>query len=329
MPDAHAGAGAVIGFTSTLGSKIIPNIVGVDIGCGVLAFNIGKRNDLKIDFEKVDSFIKENIPFGMNVRNNAVKDFITSFSMDKVKKICNDQGQDYERVLKSLGTLGSGNHFIEIDIDEEDDYWILIHTGSRNFGLKIANYYQSIAKSKCGKMGGLEFLEGEDANNYLHDMYIAQMYASDNRRLIGYLFLKKFLGILYGDIVESVHNYIKMNDKIIRKGAISAYSGEKVIIPLNMRDGAIIGIGKGNKEWNFSAPHGAGRILSRSKAKETVSLDDFKETMKGIWSSCIGKGTLDESPFVYKDANSIIELIDETVLIQKRLKPVYNFKAGE
>jgi RNA-splicing ligase RtcB len=338
MPDVHAGAGCVIGFTSTLTNKIIPNLIGVDIGCGVLSSNIGTD---PIDFAELDKAIRKNVPSGHNVHTSQSNgDWIAKKVKGgalhtEVKKICDRLDLDFTRVIASLGTLGGGNHFIEVDKDQEGKFWLTLHSGSRNFGLKIANYWQSIAKAKThgilGTMSGLEYLEGEDYNGYLADMQVAQMYAQMNREFMLRQILRNsgMEDRPWGQSVESVHNYIDLEHDIIRKGAISARLNEPVIIPWNMRDGIIIGVGKGNAEWNNSAPHGAGRVMGRMVAKRTLDLKDFEDSMKGVWTSCVNKDTIDESPMVYKDHTVIQSLISDTVEITNVLVPVYNFKASD
>ncbi len=381
MPDVHAGTGCVIGYTAKMTGPIVPNLIGVDIGCGVIAFSLGKRGETKAKFDKLDKFIRKKIPFGRDVREDIFESLeliLNTLNIDlsfdkfkeKVNNICDRTNQDKERVWAAIGSLGGGNHFIEIDNDDEDLLWLVIHTGSRNFGLQIANHHQHIAsdtmdtktraefqekveeikKTKKGKgieiainklrkqlapkkVSGLEFLEGKEAEFYFHDMNIAQIYAQLNRRVIAqeilsHIYKKDFMELSY---IESIHNYINFNDRVIRKGAISAHKGEKVIIPLNMADGSILGIGKGNEEWNNSAPHGAGRKMSRNKAKANIQLSDFQKIMKQrkIWSTCISKYTLDESPQAYKKARDIIRFLAPTVEIISHMKPLYNFKAPE
>lgn len=333
MPDVHAGAGCVIGYTATLTDEIIPNLIGVDIGCGVCGWNLGKIN---IDYSTLDKFIRHLIPSGRNVHKSIKGQHINSLLKNKihdfyngVADICHETDQDNFRVMASIGTLGGGNHFIEIDADAEGNKWLLIHSGSRNFGLKIANYHQKIAKNKHKDLGQLAYLEGQYALDYFSDMEIAQKYASLNRRVMGKIILEGMFKLNYEEPIESIHNYINFEDRAVRKGAISAHKGEQVFIPLNMRDGTILGVGKGNKEWNYSAPHGAGRLMSRTKAKEEISLDLFKEAMKDVWTSCVSKNTLDESPFAYKDAEEIIKYLEPSVKIVNQMKPVYNFKAPE
>ncbi len=325
MPDIHAGSGCVIGTTFTLTGKTCPSVVGVDIGCSVLAINFGKEN---INFSELDKFIRDNIPSGHKINNDETavnnKDFIHF-----VKKVCERTEQEYNYVMRSIGSLGGGNHFIEVNTDENGEKWLCIHTGSRNFGLKIANWHQKKAnKIHGGNMGGLAYLEGDDALDYFEDMFIAQQFSAYNRNEIANRTLEEF-NLVENERVESVHNYIDFKDNIVRKGAISAHKGEMVIIPLNMRDGSIIGVGKGNDDWNNSAPHGAGRLMSRKKAKEEISLEDFEKSMDGIWTSCVSRGTLDEAPMAYKNADHIIKYLEPTVEIKHMLKPLYNFKAQE
>jgi RNA-splicing ligase RtcB len=326
MPDVHAGAGAVIGFTSTLTDKIIPNVIGVDIGCGVLTVNLGAIQG--IDFVALDNHIRTYIPSGFNV--NSRVDPLLGQEAEVYRRVARETEQDEDRVLKSLKSLGGGNHYLEVGRDQNGNVWVTLHSGSRNFGLKIANWHQAKAVKTVGKGRGLEWLEGERATDYLEHMKIAQQYAAQNRRLMAEEILKFFGKKLASlELVESVHNYINFQDRILRKGAISAHEGERVVIPWNMRDGMILGRGKGNPEWNFSAPHGAGRVMGRGQAKRTLDLEDFKKTMDGIWTSCVNKDTLDESPMVYKDPAMIQAAIADTVDIELTVKPLYNFKASE
>ena len=329
MPDVHFGKGAVIGFTAEVSDKVIPNVIGVDIGCGVTSYKLGPRNKVGADFQKLDDFIRSRIPSGMNVRDDIfdLERFVKKDFIDDIIEVCASTDQDTNRVLRSIGSLGGGNHFIEVNIDKDDNLWLTLHSGSRNFGLKIAQFHQKVAVDKLGKMGGLEYLEGDDAKAYLHDMKVAQEYASLSRKVMGWQICRKHYKVKDPEVIESVHNYINFDDGIIRKGAISAHKDEVVIIPLNMRDGSIIAKGKGNIEWNNSAPHGAGRIMSRGDAKRSLSLDQFQKVMKGVWSSCIHKKTLDEAPMAYKKAEDIIGYLDPTVEILDIIKPVYNFKA--
>ncbi|CAB4131451.1 RtcB Uncharacterized conserved protein [uncultured Caudovirales phage] len=326
MPDVHAGAGAVVGFTSTLTDKVIPNVIGVDIGCAIESYRLGK--EVVTDFLALDNFIRAKIPSGFNVHEKVVPHRYDGLA--QLEEIAERTEQDYGRVLRSLGTLGGGNHFIELGVDQFDDKWLTIHTGSRNFGLKVATYHQHIAEKAVGKRNGLAWLEGATAKQYLADMLVAQEYAARNRAYIADRILQGFFGKSIGYVtrVGSVHNYIDFMDNVIRKGAISAREHQLVVIPWNMRDGLIIGRGKGNKDWNTSAPHGAGRVMGRGVAKKTIQLEDFQESMKGIWSSCISKDTLDESPMVYKDAETIKAEIGDAVEITNVVKPLYNFKAS-
>lgn len=362
MPDVHAGAGCVIGFTAELGDKVIPNIVGVDIGCGMLTVEVGK---IDVNFDELDKVIREKIPSGRNVHNNRVVRF------DKLQDLyCYRELKDTKRLERSIGTLGGGNHFIEVDIDEDDDKYLIIHSGSRSLGKQFAEYYQKLAieimrgKDTLLKMQEkiiadykaqgrkreiekaikelhrrfhpnplnipkeLCYLTGKYREQYLHDMEICQQFAARNRGEIAKVILS---AMNWNDIrsFETIHNYIEFGSNMVRKGAISAKENEKLLIPINMRDGCIIGIGKGNDDWNQSAPHGAGRIMSRSKAKETISLDDFQQSMEGIYTTSISMSTLDESPMVYKSLDEILENIKDTIDIIKIIKPIYNFKASE
>lgn len=337
MPDCHAGAGCVIGFTAKLTDKVVPNLIGVDIGCGVCAWKLPEINS--IDYPEFDTTIRKLIPSGHQVRGSvhpeidriALKNDGFEGFEKKVNRIVNRTKQDESRVWRSLGSLGGGNHFIEVDRDEKGAYSLLIHSGSRNFGLQVAGWHQKKAVSRLGKMKGLEYLEGEDKKQYLDDMHTAQEYAARNRRIMGYEIITAFFNLPFGELplIESVHNYISFSDETIRKGAISAHNGEEVIIPLNMAEGCVIGRGKGNRDWNNSAPHGAGRRLSRGQAKKMVSLEDFQKVMKdsSVWSSCVGEKTLDESPQAYKKSKQLLDDLHPSVDVTSFLKPVYNFKA--
>lgn len=333
MPDTHAGKGSVIGFTMSMNKYIIPNIVGVDIGCGIEAINLGKDY---IDLEELDKFIKNNVPSGYKVHNNY------QFSMKNedsysIKEICYKLNLEFHRVFCSIGTLGGGNHFIEVDQAPNGDKWLVIHSGSRNFGLQVAKYHQQKAKDLMKKLfidegayKDSEFLPLDmGGENYLEDMKVAQLYAQVNRNamfdtLVSGFFKKECYAL---ERVSSVHNYINFEDKIIRKGAIQANDGQRCIIPFNMRDGVAICKGKGSKKYNNSAPHGAGRILSRNKAKSILKLEDYRKSMEGIYSTTVTKNTLDEAPMVYKDMQLILDNIEETVDVEFLMKPIYNFKA--
>jgi len=339
MPDCHAGAGAVIGYTAKMNEYIIPNVCGVDIGCGLEAVNLGKveRVSHLALFQHLDSFIKKRIPSGFARRREPPISKYDQSVVDIIQ-LANKLDLDSCDVLCQLGTLGGGNHFIEIDRDPEDNYWLVIHSGSRNFGLKIATYYQDRAKELMKKMfiekeeyKNLEFLPLDmGGNEYIEAMKIAQGFASSNRKLMAKMILEGVFSLDMDKVeqIESVHNYINFEDNIIRKGAISAQKGERVVIPFNMKDGVSVGVGKGNSAWNYSAPHGAGRILSRKKAKETLTMEEYKSEMEGIYTSCISQDTLDESPMAYKSKDLIINAIAETVDIEFLMKPVYNFKSG-
>lgn len=354
MPDAHAGKGCVIGTTMRYNGKICPNVVGVDIGCGVLAY---KLDCSSIDFEKLDEACRYVIVSGRNARDRAIH---VDYQKELLSDLrCWDNISNKEYIFKSLGTLGGGNHFIEIDIAEDGSYWLMIHSGSRNLGKQVAEYYQKLAEhiivdehlalraelidtlkrqgrqeeiqTELAKVPrrpatGLEYLEGINVRYYLHDMAICQAWASVNRALIA----KDIIDAMQWEVVdkiESVHNYIDIENSIIRKGAISAQKDELCFIPLNMRDGTLICRGKGNPDWNYSAPHGAGRIISRAKAKELISLEEFQESMKDVYSSTVCKATIDEAPFAYKDMEEIMNAIEPTVEIIERIIPVYNYKA--
>jgi len=361
MPDVHAGAGCVIGFTADLGDKVIPNIVGVDIGCGMLISELG---DIQIDYGKLDEKIREYVPSGRNVHEGRIKRF------DLTRLLCYRELRDTRRLERSLGTLGGGNHFIEIDIDEATgNKYLVIHTGSRNLGKQVCEYYQNLAVQtingninvKAMKQAliaeykatgrkdeiqkGLKaidaeykpvermpkdlcYLEGQDRLDYLHDMAICQEFAVLNRDIISSI-ICDVMGWYPQNSFESIHNYIDHENNMVRKGAIAAYKGQRVLIPLNMRDGCIIGVGKGNEDWNCSAPHGAGRMLSRSKAKEMISMDAYKNSMAGIFTTSVSEDTVDESPMAYKPSEEIIKLVQDTVDIERIITPVYNFKASE
>ena len=361
MPDVHAGKGCVIGFTADLGNKVIPNIVGVDIGCGMLTVKLG---NIDIDFDKLDKAIRKRVPSGRDVHEGRIVRFKQLQNLH-----CYRQLKDAKRLERSIGTLGGGNHFIEIDIDDDNNKYLIIHTGSRNLGKQVAEYYQNLAielmqgKDKLYEMQNklikeykeqgrrkeiqeaikelhrkynpnplnipkeLCYLTGEYRQMYLDDMAICQEFASLNRMTIAESILDEMKWNTINSF-ETIHNYIDLESNIVRKGAISAKDKEKVLIPINMRDGCIIGYGKGNEDWNCSAPHGAGRIMSRSKAKEIVSLEEFEKSMDGIYTTSVNESTIDESPMVYKTMNEIIENIEGTVYIYKIIKPVYNFKAS-
>ncbi len=332
MPDTHFGKGSCVGFTSQLNQYIIPNIIGVDIGCGIMATNLGK---LDINLYDFDEFVKSEIPSGFNIHKKPMEWYADELSLLDVSKELN---LDFEKVLNSIGTLGGGNHFIELGKDENENVWLTIHSGSRNLGLKVANHFQKIANELCKlffqDFGDLNFIPamkaGGNYSDYIDYMHMAQHYANINRRTMTRIILDGFFGSPnFLDQIDSVHNYIDFNDNIIRKGATSAHEGQRLVIPFNMEDGLIIATGKGNKDWNYSAPHGAGRILSRKKAKEQLNLELAIQNMgeAGIYTTSLNKDTLDEVKGAYKDKDLIISMIQETVNIDNFVKPIYNFKA--
>lgn len=363
MPDCHAGTGCVIGFTADLGDKVIPNIVGVDIGCGMLTVELGKCT---IDFERFDNTLRSTVPSGKNVHEGRIVRF-----PDLQQLHCYRYLKDSKRIERSIGTLGGGNHFIELDRDDDGKVYLVIHTGSRNLGTQVANHYQHLAyelslgkdelfekqmrlieeykamgrrkeiqqaikelhKSFKPKMPTLPrelcYLTGEYREMYLHDMKICQEFAVLNRKTIAQSILNGYFGkdIDCFEYFETIHNYIDMEYNIIRKGAVSAKQGEKLLIPINMKDGSLICTGKGNPEWNFSAPHGAGRLFSRTAAKEMFSVEEFRQVMQGIYTTSVNENTLDESPFAYKNMDDIVGNIAPTADITAVIKPIYNFKA--
>ncbi len=327
MPDVHAGKGCTIGTTMTVKNKICPNIVGVDIGCGMLTVKLKEK---RIDLPKLDSFIRCNIPYGRDVRDRSLRSHgrLNIYDLRCVKRI------DIRRAKESIGTLGGGNHFIEIDKDNEDNLYLVIHTGSRNLGLRVAEYYQKKAYNACGgRMQSeipyeLAYLSGDEMENYLHDMKFMQAFAELNRTAIKEEILEG-MKLAEEDSFTTVHNYVDVDTMTLRKGAVSAKKNERLLIPMNMRDGSLICTGLGNKEWNCSAPHGAGRLMSRKEAFNSFTLNAFEKAMEGIFSTSITKDTIDECPMVYKPMSKIIEQIRETVIIDKVIKPIYNFKASE
>lgn len=323
MPDAHAGSGCVIGTTMTITDKIVPNLVGVDIGCGMETVNIGKA---KMDFKKLDKVIREAVPSGFAIRNKAHR-FADEWEIAQLKcaKIL-----PKDKTMNSLGTLGGGNHFIEVAQDRESgDYYLIVHSGSRNSGLQVASYYQKIAGDNRSDNVPYElaYLEGEHFRDYVADMKVMQQFADLNRKAIADEILKGMKWKAQGSFA-TVHNYLDTDNMILRKGAVSAQKGEQLLIPMNMRDGSLLYEGLGNPDWNFSAPHGAGRLFSRKDAKENITLTQFRNDMQGIYSSCISRNTVDESPAAYKPMAKILEQIGATAKVRAVLKPVYNFKAG-
>ncbi|SEQ38977.1 RNA-splicing ligase RtcB, repairs tRNA damage [Lachnospiraceae bacterium NE2001] len=360
MPDVHYGKGCTIGTTMTITDKVVPNIVGVDIGCGMYTVNLGS---VSIDLNMFDK-AAHYIPSGRNVWDGRKEKF------DLTELKCFRDLKDSRKLERSLGTLGGGNHFIEIDQSSDGTYYLVIHSGSRNLGKQVAEYYQKLAIGlQHGKATLLQdreeiiqkyksegraseiaeaikelnrsfqykksdipddlcWLYGSYLDDYLHDVEICQRFARRNREKMAEILLEK-TGLTAGEAFHTIHNYIDTDEMILRKGAIAAHAGEKVLIPINMRDGSVLATGKGNPEWNYSAPHGAGRVMSRKEAKNMLTLEEYKETMKGIYTTSINRKTLDEAPMAYKSLEAIIDSINESVNIIEVLKPVYNFKASE
>lgn len=355
MPDIHSGTGCVIGTTMEIKDKICPDLVGVDIGCGMHTTMM--PSTIFPDFEKLDHVIHEYVPSGFNIRKEP-HHYIRNTHLDEL--LCRDS-VDIERAKLSLGTLGGGNHFIEVDRDDEGLYYLVVHTGSRHLGVEVSEYYQNwaydslkqnhkniqnylieslraqgreqeiqkeLANLTCNIPKDLAYVSGMLFHSYLHDMEIVQEYARWNRIAIAYD-IRTFMNWESYDNFETIHNYIDTNLMILRKGAVSADKGEILLIPMNMRDGSLLCRGKGNPDWNYSAPHGAGRIISRSEAFKSIDIHEFEREMCGIYSTSVCEETIDESPMVYKPMESIIENIRDTVDILKIIKPVYNFKAGK
>lgn len=356
MPDVHAGKGCTIGTTMTVTDKVVPNIVGVDIGCGMYTVNIGKE---EIDLEKLDN-AAHYVPSGTSVWEGRQE------RVDLTQLRCYRSLKDTRRLERSLGTLGGGNHFIEVDRASDGTNYLVIHTGSRNLGKQVAEYYQSLAIEL--NEGKEEYFEKRDAiiaeykaqgrrkeiqealnrlvwqridtdipedlcyvygkylNDYLFDVEICQKFACRNREKIAEILIKR-AGLKAGESFHTIHNYIDTGEMILRKGAIAAHKGEKVLIPINMRDGSVLAVGKGNPDWNYSAPHGAGRIMSRNKAKETLSMKEYQKEMSGVYTTSVNEKTLDEAPMAYKSLEDIIDVISESVTVVDIMKPIYNFKA--
>ena len=327
MPDVHTGKGCTIGTTMTVGEYVVPNLVGVDIGCGM---DVVRLKEKRINLPALDAFISKNIPHGRDVREKAQRN---SERIDVSELECFAE-IDTRRAAESIGTLGGGNHFIEVDRDEEGNLYLVIHTGSRNLGLQVAEYYQKLAYESVGGRAQAEipfelaYLTGKDRDKYLHDMAILQRYAALNRQTIRDCILDG-LKLHEAEFFTTVHNYIDLEHGILRKGSVSARAGERLLIPLNMRDGALICVGLGNDDWNQSAPHGAGRLFSRSQAESSFTLSAFKKSMEGIYTSTVSQDTLDECPMAYKDPQTIIVAIGDTVRIEKQIRPIYNFKSSD
>jgi len=359
MPDVHAGKGCVIGFTADLGDKVIPNIVGVDIGCGMLTISLGRK---KPDLQALDDVVHRIIPCGMNTHEQPVEEFPEFEAFH-----CRSGLRNENRLRCSLGSLGGGNHFIELDTDSQGGCYLIIHSGSRNLGKQVCELYQqeAIEKQTYGEKNRQEseaeliaslkaqgrfneiqdairglrdrqpavpadlcYLEGEARQRYLDDMRLCQLFALRNREAMGRAIVQA-LGLEVQDMFHTTHNYIDHDNNIVRKGAISARLGEKLLIPINMRDGCIFGVGKGNDDWNQSAPHGAGRLMSRTQALKELSLKEFERQMSGVYSTTVGAGTLDESPMAYKGMDAILGHIGPSVEVADIFKPIYNFKAEE
>ena len=327
MPDVHPGKVGTIGFTSTLGEQILPNVIGIDIGCGMTLAKI--KGKIK-EFQKRDTVIRENIPSGFSVRT---KTHHNALDFDLSSLYCYKHIQE-KKALLSLGTLGGGNHFIEVDQDEDKNSYLVIHSGSRHLGFEVTEYYLREGQRLLKEQGieipyELTYLTGELMQQYLHDLAIIQDFATRNREIMTSEICKGMKWKIQ-DTYSCMHNYVDFNTNtpILRKGAISAKAGEPVIIPINMRDGIILGSGLGNDEWNQSAPHGAGRILKREDVRKSYTVSTYKKEMKGIYSTCINKDTLDEAPFAYRRSEEIIDAIGTTVKVDKIIKPIYNFKAG-
>lgn len=360
MPDVHAGKGCTIGTTMTIVDKVVPNMVGVDIGCGMYTVNLGK---VDIDLATFDE-AAHSIPCGRNVWEGRQERF------DLTQLRCYRNLKDTKRLERSLGTLGGGNHFIEIDVDEDGNKYLIVHSGSRNLGTQVAEYYQGIAidlnlgkeeyfkkreeiirtYKEQGRRSEIQatlklmekeweakeptiprelcFLYGSFMEDYLHDIRICQEFAQRNREKMAEILLQK-TGLVAVEAFQTIHNYIDVDELILRKGSVSAKAGEKLLIPINMRDGSLICIGKGNADWNYSAPHGAGRLMSRSAAFERLTMEEYEKQMEGIYTTCVNTATLDESPMAYKNMDEIVANIEPTAEIVAHIKPIYNFKAAE
>lgn len=354
MPDTHAGAGCTIGTTMTIADKVVPNLVGVDIGCGMETVLL---EDTRVELQKLDKVIHAYVPAGFSIREK-VHPYLDDIDLAALRCVDN---VNLNRAKLSLGTLGGGNHFIELDHDDNGRLYLVVHSGSRNLGKQVAEHYQRAAardlndkakemnkliadfkrqgreteiQTELKKLGvhkvdkNLAFCEGRLFDDYLHDMAIVQRYAELNRRAIVQEIVKQ-MKFKISDRFTTIHNYIDLDAMILRKGAISAKAGERVLIPMNMRDGSLICVGKGNPDWNCSAPHGAGRLMSRSAAKSSITLTQFKQSMQGVYSSTVNKSTIDEAPFAYKPMEEIVSNIGDTVEIINTIKPLYNFKAAE
>lgn len=327
MPDVHAGKGCTIGTTMTIGDYVVPNLVGVDIGCGMLTVQLEEK---RLNLPELDSFIRQNIPYGRDVRERTHRSHgrINLEDLRCYKKV------DTRRAKESLGTLGGGNHFIEVDKDDDGNLYLVIHTGSRNLGLRVAELYQKKAYNAVGGRKQTEipyelaYLTGEEKDDYLYDMAFMQRFAELNRRIIKEVILDG-LKLHEADSFTTIHNYIDTEAMILRKGAVSAKKNERLLIPMNMRDGSLICTGLGNEDWNCSAPHGAGRRFSRRDAENSFTVSEFKKQMEGIYTTSVSQDTLDECPMAYKPMEEILTNISDTVCVERIIRPIYNFKASE
>ncbi len=359
MPDVHWGKGCTIGTTMTVRDKVVPNLVGVDIGCGMYTVNLGKGEIDLVRFDEAAHFV----PSGRGLWEGRQEKF------DLLALRCYRSLKDTKRIARSLGTLGGGNHFIEIDRSADGTNYLVIHTGSRNLGKQVAEHYQNIAidlshgkdelfrardelirrykaegrrselqeaikalnrdfKARAAEIpADLAFLFGSYLEDYLHDIEICQSFARRNREVIARVLLER-AGLTAGEAFHTVHNYIDTDERILRKGAIAAHAGERILIPINMRDGSILAVGRGDPDWNYSAPHGAGRLMSRTAAKERLSMEEFRETMADVYTTAVNENTLDEAPMAYKSLADILDVIEDSVDVIEVLKPIYNFKAG-
>ena len=365
MPDTHAGAGCVIGFTADLGNKVIPNLVGVDLGCGMELVSLGRP---EFELSDLDNIIHRSVPSGHNIHENPVS------KLDELTELfCYDELRNQVKFNRAIGSLGGGNHFIELNLDNRKNKYLVIHSGSRNLGKQVAEYYQALAVESCKGLANINlvkeetifelkllgrqhliskklkeideyysehqpeypkelcFLQGDLRNDYLHDMEICQRYATLNRETMANIILLNLLDSELSDYehFETIHNYINFEDNIIRKGAVSAKEGESLIIPINMRDGSILAVGKGNEDWNNSAPHGAGRLMGRMEAKRRLSMSEYTEQMEGIFTTTANESTLDEAPMAYKPMQEILDNIQDTVDVIDIIKPIYNYKSAE
>lgn len=358
MPDVHAGKGCTIGTTMTIMDKVVPNLVGVDIGCGMETTRIREK---RMELQKLDKLIYERIPSGFSIREKAHR---YASQIDLSQLHC-ARHVDIIRAENSIGTLGGGNHFIELDRDDEGNLYLVVHSGSRHLGVEVANYYQNegykaLNKTDCVSLKAfieqmkaegrekeiqkeleklknikqtkipymLAYVSGELFQQYIHDMKIVQQFAMLNRQAMMDEIVKG-MKLHVEEQFTTIHNYIDTDAMILRKGAVSAKAGERILIPINMRDGSLLCVGKGNEDWNFSAPHGAGRLMSRAEAKQSFTVSEFKKQMHGVYTTSVGKATLDECPMAYKGMKDILDNIGPTAEVVKIIRPIYNFKAGD